>query len=148
MDKGHGRVERRTLTATPLLNAYLRQQGWPDVGQVFRLERSRTVRGKTSVEVAYGITSLSPRQASPERLLALVRSHWRIENSLHWMRDVTLGEDACQARCGSTPQVLAALRNLVLRLLKRIEAPSRAAALRRLASLPHLALQALNPTQD
>lgn len=143
MSKGHGRLERRTLTTTPLLNDYLRGQGWPDVGQVFRVERRRTVRGETSVEVAYGLTSLRPDQADAARLLELVRGHWGIENSLHHVRDVTLGEDACRVRSGRAPQLLASLRNLVLHLIASLDAASNAAALRRLAAKPRQALDLL-----
>jgi hypothetical protein len=74
------------------------------------------------VEVVYGITSLRPEQADAARLLGLVWVHWRIENSLHYVRDVTLGEDACRVRRGSAPQVLAALRNAAVRLLSGLGA--------------------------
>ena len=64
----------------------------------FELTRERKEKGKTTVEVAYGITSLGPEEADAAALLGLVRQHWRIENCLHWVRDVTLGEDACRVR--------------------------------------------------
>jgi len=102
--------------------------------------RERTERGKTTVEVVYGVTSLRPEEADAARLLGLVREHWRIENCLHWVRDVTLGEDACRVRKGAAPQVLAALRNAVVHLLSGVEGESRAAALERLAARPDEAL--------
>ena len=68
--------------------------------------------------VQFGITSLPPQQASAERLLQLRRGHWAIENLSHRTRDVLLGEDASQVRCGNIPQVMAALRNTVLTLLR------------------------------
>ena len=105
--------------------------------------RERTEKGKTTVEVAYGITSLPPERADAARLLAVVRDHWRIENCLHYVRDVTLGEDACRVRKGSAPQVLAALRNAVVHLLAGVEAESRAAAIERLAVRPNEALALL-----
>jgi hypothetical protein len=111
------------------------------LAQGFELTRERTVQGVTTVEVAYGITSLTPAQADAARLLALVRDHWRIENSLHYVRDVTLGEDACRVRRGSAPQVLAGLRNAVVHLLAGLAAPSRVAALERLSARPAEALQ-------
>ncbi len=70
-----------------------------------------------SEELTYGITSLTPAEASPRRLLELVRRHWGIENQLHYRRAVTLHEDHCRLRTGHGPQVLAALNNLVLGLL-------------------------------
>jgi hypothetical protein len=74
-------------------------------------------KGKTSQEVVYGLTALSPAQASSGDLLALVRQHWSIENRLHWRRDVTLREDDCQVRKGDAPRVLAVLNSILLALL-------------------------------
>lgn len=105
--------------------------------------RERTEKGKTSVEVVYGITSLTPPEADARRLLGLVREHWRIENCLHYVRDVTLGEDACRVRKGHAPQVLAALRNAAVHLLAGVSAESRAAATEKLAARSHEALELL-----
>ncbi len=96
---------------------------WPGVAQVGRIEREREIRGQTSREVAYAVTSLTREQAGPEALLSLVRGHWAIENQLHWRRDVSLREDACQVRSGCAPQALAALRNTVLRLAPALPGP-------------------------
>lgn len=76
------------------------------------------------------MTSLAPTQASPARLLALVRAHWTIENRLHWVRDVTFDEDRSQIRRGAGPQVMATLRNLAISLLRLAGAPFIAPALR------------------
>jgi hypothetical protein len=114
---------------------------WSGLAQGFEITRERTVGGKTTVEVAYGITSLTPSEADAARLLGLVRDHWRIENCLHYVRDVTLGEDACRVRSGSAPQVLAALRNAVVHLLAGRDDESRAAAVERLQGRPAEALQ-------
>jgi predicted transposase YbfD/YdcC len=140
LDKGHGRIERRRLLSTTVLNGVL---DGPDVGQVFELERTRTIQSKTSVEVVYGITSLGRDAADAGRLLQLVREHWGIENRLHYVRDVTLGEDACRVRTGSSARVLAALRNVAVYLLGQVKAASKAAATRRLAAHPHEALALL-----
>ena len=105
--------------------------------------RERTAKGRTTVEVAYGVTSLTPAEADAGRLLGLVRDHWRIENCLHYVRDVTLGEDACRVRKWSAPQVLAALRNAAIHLLAGVAAESRAAATERLAARPDEALSLL-----
>jgi hypothetical protein len=81
----------------------------------------------------YGITSLSPQQASPARLLALNRGHWAIENKLHWVRDVTFDEDRSQVRTGATAHAMATLRNLAITLLRLAGATNIAAALRQCA---------------
>ena len=130
MGKGHGRKETRALLSTTALSDYL---DWPGVGQVFELERVRVAGGKTSVEVVHGITSLGRGKADAARLLGLARGHWGIENGLHFVRDVTLGEDACRVRKGSAPQALAAIRNAVVHLLEGVKAASKAAATRRFA---------------
>jgi predicted transposase YbfD/YdcC len=138
VDKGHGRIEKRTATTTTALNAYL--DAWPKLAQVVRVERERRVKGVVSVEVAYFITSLDRREANAERLLALIRRHWGIENAVHHVRDVSLGEDDSRVRTGSSPEVLAALRNTTLHLLAGVTATSRAAAMRRFAAHPDEAL--------
>jgi predicted transposase YbfD/YdcC len=104
--------------------------------QGFELIRERTIGAKKTVEVIYGITSLAAEAADAGRLLALVRDHWRIENGLHYVRDVTLGEDACRVRKGAAPQVLAALRNAVVHLLTEVESDSRPAAMEHLQTRP------------
>jgi hypothetical protein len=131
----------RQILSTTALNDLL---DWPGVGQVFELERVRILKGKTQVEVVYGITSLKRDAADAAALLALVRGHWGIENGLHYVRDVTLGEDGCRVRTGNAPQVLAALRNVVVHLLQGVEAASKAAATRRFAAHPGEALRLLS----
>jgi predicted transposase YbfD/YdcC len=74
--------------------------------------------GQERTEVVYGVTSLNPERATPGRVLDLVRGHWHIENKSHWVRDVTFDEDRSQVRCGSIPQVMAALRNAAIGLLR------------------------------
>jgi len=111
--KGHGRLERRELTASTELKEFL-AAAWPGVEQAFCLKRTVERRGQRHGQTVYGISSLSPKQASAQRLLELARAHWRIENRLHWRRDVILREDHCQVRKGTAPQALAALNNLVL----------------------------------
>ena len=117
VDTAHGRYEERRLTASTLLVGYTT---WPAARQVFRLER-RTLLGdgRWQESVAYGITSLPRKVADAERLLALARGHWGIENGLFYRRDVTLGEDRSLLRRGNGPQILAILNDLTLGLLRR-----------------------------
>lgn len=119
-DKAHGRLEHREIICSPDLNDWFAKQG-EGIEQVFRLERTvRLLRTeKLRHEVVYGLSSLSMRQAPPERMLSLVRDHWAIEHKLHYRRDVRLGEDACQTRTGPVPGLLAQLKSSVLSLMDR-----------------------------
>ena len=139
-------MERRTLRTTTILTL---QQKWPGLAQGFEIQRERTEKGQTTLEVAHGITSLRASKAGAKRLLELTRDHWGIENKLHYVRDVTLGEDACGVKKGTAPQVLAALRNACVHLLSRVAQTfkpliSRAAASRHLNDHPNEALQLLD----
>jgi len=115
-DKGHGRLTSRLIHASSELNDFLARD-WGEIGQVFCLRRRVQHPLKCTQEYVYGITSLTPKQADPLRLLELIRAHWTIENRLHWRRDVTLGEDASQVRKGRAPHALAVLNSFVLALL-------------------------------
>ena len=139
VDKKHGRLEVRTLRISSALTDYLKP-GWPDVAQVFQIERRTTRRGQITCECAYGFTSLTSHDASPHQVIDFIRHHWHIENVLHWRRDVTLGEDACQVSRGQTPAVLASLNNLVLFLLDRTGTRNAAATIRSFAAEPAKAL--------
>jgi predicted transposase YbfD/YdcC len=116
-EKGHGRLESRTLTASSQLKGYLT---WPHAEQVFRLERRfvRMADGKVMEETTYGVTSLTKEQAGPDRLLQLKRAHWGIENGLHYRRDETFREDRCRLK-GQGAHAMAVLNNLVLGLFRR-----------------------------
>lgn len=131
------RQEWRSIETTEELNDYLI---WPHVGQVARLTRVVRRKGKERHESVFLLSSLSQDMASPQRLLSLNRGHWAIENRLHWVRDVTFGEDHSQVRTGSAPQVMAALRNTTIGLLRRNGHTNIAAALRRNAAKPKEAL--------
>ena len=98
LDKGHGRTERRTLKATTALNDSL---NWPGVAQVGQVESTVTKDGQTTTEVRSFVTSEPGSEAAGPRLLGWVRGHWSIENRSHYVRDVTLGEDASRIREGS-----------------------------------------------
>ena len=130
VEKGHGRQETRTLTASADLKGY---SNWPGLEQVFRLERHRRTgtSGQEEREVVYGLTSLPPAQASAAQLLALARAYWGIENGLHHQRDVTFHEDATRLTRGHAGRVMATLNNLVIDLLRRAGHTNLAAARRR-----------------
>jgi len=130
IDKGHGRLEVRTLTASSLLQSY---SDWPHLAQVFKLERTVQRGGGHTTEVRYGVSSLPVTVASAERLLTMARSGWQIENGLHYRRDVTLAEDHGHLRRGTGPQVMAALNNVVIAVLYQQEDRNLAALQRRFA---------------
>jgi hypothetical protein len=128
----------RRIRTTTRLAGYL---DWPGAKQVCLLERVRRSRGKRTTEVVCAITSLGPERASAKRLLSIARGHWEIENRLHWVRDMSFGEDDCRVRTGEAPEILAAIRNAGLRLLRASGLGNIAAALRRHAAQPQEALQ-------
>jgi predicted transposase YbfD/YdcC len=141
--RGRGRVETRTLvTSDDLPRGFT---GFAGVRQLLCLERTVVHKksGKFCQETVFGMTSLPRSIASAAQLAALVRGHWTIENRCHYVRDVTFGEDASQVRVGSVPQVMAAFRNTALALIRLSGRTNVAAARRRFAARPRLALQLL-----
>jgi predicted transposase YbfD/YdcC len=109
---GHGRRARRTIKSA-LAPAWIEFDG---AAQVAQLRRTVTKKGKKTVEVVYLITS--DRDADPATLAAWVRSHWEIENKLHWVRDITYQEDKSLVRTGNAPRVMASLPSLAISLLR------------------------------
>lgn len=114
---GHGRIETRYLSVTSALNDYL---DFPHIQQVFRLQRviQHQATGKITYQVVFGMTSLSQHQCPADKLMALIRSHWHIENRLHYVRDVTFREDASRIRHAKRQRLLATLNNLVIGLIR------------------------------
>jgi len=118
---------------------------WPGARQAFVVERHVVVKktGKERHEQIYGVTSRAPERMSAPELLRLLRAHWHIENRTHWVRDVTFDEDRSQVRSGAIPQVMAALRNTTIGLIRGTGAPNIAAACRYYAAQPRAALALL-----
>ena len=117
VEKGHGRIDERVITVSSMLQGYSR---WPGLAQVFQL--TRTVidgLGRQTQDIRYGVTSVPTDCADAQRLLALARAEWGIENGLHYRRDVTLQEDASLLRRGNGPEVLAALNNGVIAVVRQ-----------------------------
>src|SRR6266487_623556 len=125
-ERGHGRTERRTLKVT----AVARGLAFPHAAQAIQITRRRKVKGTWSRETCYAVTSLTVTQASPAQLAAIIRGHWGIEDRLHWVRDMDFDEDRSQIRTASGPRIMASLRNLVVTILRLVEARNIAAALR------------------
>lgn len=134
VERGHGRTnDTRQLVATTDLVGY---SDWPGLAQVFRLERTWHEDGASQHAVHYGVTSLPPEVAGPERLLTLKRHHWQIETGLHFVKDVTLGEDRCLIHVGQGPIVMAMLRDTVISLIRHSGWRTIASRLRYLADRP------------
>lgn len=129
---GHGRRARRTIKV-------LTVPEWiefPGAAQVAQIRRTVTRAGRKSVEVVYIITSADHLTAPPATLAAWVQNHWRIENQLHWVRDVVFDEDRSQVRTGNAPQVMATIRNTAVNLLRLSGWTNIAAGLRHHARNP------------
>ncbi|MGH3555165.1 MAG: ISAs1 family transposase, partial [Mycobacterium sp.] len=141
-EKGHGRRERRTIQAMDA-PAHIRRR-FPHARQVALIERyvTRTIRvrrGKRWVRkqvksaiAVFIITSLDAREAAPVHLAGYVRSHWTIENKVHYVRDVTFREDASRVRTGPRPRIMATLRNLAIGLIRQAGYTKIAATIRRI----------------
>jgi predicted transposase YbfD/YdcC len=127
-DRAHGRIEKRTLKVVTISAGILFPHAAQAI-QVTRKVRRRSTR-KWRTETVYAVTDLTAEQGRPDQLATWLRGHWCIENRLHWVRDVTFGEDLSQVRTGNAPQVMATLRNLAISLLRLTGANNIAKALR------------------
>ena len=144
----HGRIETRRIWCSTLLNAYL---DFPHVGQVFLIERE-TLQKKTgdySNEIALGITSRTPQEASPQRLLQINRGHWAIE-SVHYLIDWNYDEDRSRIRTGFGPENITRLRRFAVGILKSFQKPTQSVAelMRKLSFRPRLVFDYLRMTQN
>ena len=108
--KGHGRAQSRTLKLVAVTVGI----GFPHARLALRISRRRRslTSRKWHTETVYAVTDLTWSDIGPDRLAALIRGHWGIENRLHWVRDVTFAEDHSQVRTGVGPAVMATLRIL------------------------------------
>lgn len=140
VEKGHGRLEERQIRVSSELAGY---SSWPYLEQIFEYTRTWTSKGVRKQQVRYGITSLPCDVSDAGRLAALKRGHWQVENALHWVKDVTLGEDASQMHVGNGADVFAMVRNIAISLIRRSGHRDIAAQLRHYSSCPHEALALL-----
>ena len=140
IEKGHGRLEERQIRVTSELAGY---SSWPYLEQVFEYTRIWTSKGVRKQQVRYGITSLPADVSDAARLATLKRGHWQVENGLHYVKDVTLKEDASQTHVGNGADVFAMVRNVAISLLRRAGYRNIAAQLRHYSGCPHEALALL-----
>jgi len=142
VQKGHGRLEIREVWTSTQMHEWFETQ-WAGIAQVFRLRRQVKEGEQEREEIVSGVTNLPSKKANASRLLSLQQAHWRIENRLHYRRDVTLGEDACQVRMAGAPQALAALNGGVLALMDWLHVSNVASQMRHFCAHPVEALQLL-----
>ena len=109
--------------------------------RVFQIRRRWQYKGEWREEVRYGVSSLPATIGIPERLLTLKRGHWRIENGLHDVKDVTMGEDRSTVHADNGPKIMAALRHTAISLLRHAGFSTIAARLRYNSGHPNAALQ-------
>lgn len=115
-NKGHGRIERRTIWATEDTHWFAEREKWANLRSLIRVLCERTVDGQTSREYHYYISSLPA--ADPERLLNYVRGHWSVENRLHWSLDISFADDERRTRTGHGAENASRLSRIALNLLK------------------------------
>lgn len=116
IDADHGRIETRIATVAADIAWLIESHDWPGLKAVGKVERTREIDGKSTSETAYYLLSAP---LSPARLNEVARSHWGIENSLHWRLDVVMNEDQDRSRLGNAPQNLAILRHMALNIMQK-----------------------------
>jgi predicted transposase YbfD/YdcC len=118
IDAGHGRIEARTCLAADAAWLTERHPAWKGLRSIAAITAQRTDKktGATSVETRLFLSSLAP---DPKVILTAARSHWSIENSLHWTLDVTFDEDRCRTRKDNSALALGVVRHAALNLLKK-----------------------------
>ena len=119
-ESGHGRIEQRNFTLVSDLSSLCLKNEWKDLKTIGMVKSSREVSGKTSCETRYFLSSL---ELNVESFANAVRSHWAIENSMHWVLDVTFREDESRVRLHNAPQNLAIVRRIALNLTKSYQPP-------------------------
>jgi predicted transposase YbfD/YdcC len=110
----HGRIETRVATVSSTIDWLQEQHQWPGLNAIGKIVRTREGKSKTTTETAYYLLSAT---MTPERFGEVVRAHWGVENSLHWVLDVTMNEDQARNRLDNGPNNLAVLRHMALNIL-------------------------------
>jgi len=120
LDKGHGRIEIREANCIEVVDKDFVDLDFSSIRQICKIVRNTTdLKGKDlSEDKQFFITNATPKQADSISLLAILRGHWSIENSSHYVRDVTFGEDASRIRSGSAPRLMATMRNLSIGVMR------------------------------
>ena len=117
-DGGHGRIEVRRCTVTDKIEWLNNRHDWCALKSIVKIKSIVESKGKKTEETRYYITSLA---AEAEKILDSVRNHWAIENSLHWVLDVSFNDDQSRIRKGNAPQNIAIIRHLSLNMLRSVK---------------------------
>lgn len=119
-NRGHGRIETRFVSCIEVTEKDFSDMGFGSIRQICKIVRDTTDLTKKHIrgETVYTVTNAPPTAASSADLLTIIRSHWHIENSSHYVRDVTFQEDASRIRSGAAPQVMATMRNLSIGIMR------------------------------
>jgi predicted transposase YbfD/YdcC len=132
-DKGHGRIETRKCWVTNDVQwLRVRHTEWLSIKSVARVESTREIKGKISTETRYYVSSID---AEPSKILSSIRSHWAIENSLHWVLDMSFGDDQSRIRKENAPQAMAVIRHIALNLLQLTKAQMPRQSIKRLRKM-------------
>jgi len=117
-DKGHGRIEIRKIYVTTSIDWLEQKKYWKGLSSIIKVESTRILQNKKTTEFRYYISSL---KSSPQKILQAIRSHWGIENSLHWVLDLTFREDECRIRKKNAPENMAIIRHIVFNILQHAD---------------------------
>jgi predicted transposase YbfD/YdcC len=132
-DKGHGRIESRKCWVSNEVS-WLRDRHpqWESIQSIVRIDSTREIKTKITTETRYYISSLNE---SAQKILSSIRSHWAIENSLHWVLDMSFGEDQSRIRKNNAPQAMAIIRHIALNLLQLTKAQMKRQSIKRLRKM-------------
>jgi len=130
VDKGHGRLEKRKCSVCSEIE-WLKERHprWKDLAAIVRVEAERTLGAGTSRDIRYYLTS---RCSGPGEMLAATRSHWSVENSLHWVLDMSFGDDYCRIRKEHAPLNMAIIKHIAVNMIRNSKAKSKRMSVRRL----------------
>lgn len=128
LEKGHGRIEERAVAVTSNLEWLECREEWRDLKTLIEVTSRREVKGKVSVEKRYYISNMV---LTAEKAMSLVRSHWSVENHLHWMMDVVFKEDDCMVSTGNAPENFAIFRRMAQSIIQADAGGTKGIAMRR-----------------
>lgn len=116
VDGDHGRIETRRYATSSDIDWLQGKENWAGLKTIIQVQRERHVNDKSSTETSYYISSLG---GDVQKIARAIRGHWQIENSLHWVLDMTFDEDRCRVRKDHAPANMAVLRHIVLNMIRQ-----------------------------